>query len=371
MPKFANIRIWILVFLISGSIGSMSCSRERDQSGPVRVGAVLPLTGNLAFLGEAIRNGMELATEEINATARKENRQFLVIYEDSKGNPSDGVSAVRKLIDADKVKYLIINLTSVALASGPILDETNTLGLVLSTHPQILKGRKNLVRIFVSGVQESDLIAEYVRLKEYTSFSILHVNDSYGKGTGDFLGLKLNSLGDVLGIHYYDLIERDFRSALTKIRREDPQVLIVIGYGQEYPTLFRQMAEFLLQPTIISNLSFANVAGQAILKELRLNTAYVAPAFLKVEWRTRESKKFAEKYERRYDRMPDFNAAYGYDNIKLLDKAIREAASDSVKDVNKALRGIKGYQGAIGRIDILENGESITDMRMIEGFGSE
>jgi len=349
----------------------VGCEKAEQQSitmEPIRVGAVLPLTGNLSFLGEAIRNGIEMAKDEFNAMDSVGGRKVEVIYEDSKGTARDGVSAVQKLVDVDKQPYLIINLTNVALASGAVLERKDALALMLSTHPEVLTGHNNFFRIFISGVQESKLMADYCLKKGYKSFVIVHVDDAYGDGTAQFLRRELEKSGVVKSVDKYPIANPDFRTIITIAHSHNPDALIVVGYGREYPQLFRQFEELGWTPPIISNLSFANLAGQALTSPLVSKVAYASPAFLRPDSRLHSSKEFEVKYMRKYGKAPDFNSAYGYDNLKLLVNAILAVGNDDIIKVRDGLRGTKGYLGAIGRIDILSDGDSETDMLMVEGI---
>ena len=87
---------FIIILLIV--TGLTSCIRNSDK---IKLGAVIPLTGKLSEMGEAEKNGMNLAIDEL----KKEGINLQLITEDSKSNPKDGVTAARKLIDIDQCNY--------------------------------------------------------------------------------------------------------------------------------------------------------------------------------------------------------------------------------------------------------------------------
>ncbi len=92
---------------------------------PIKIGAYLPLTGGLAFLGEGYKMGIDLAIKDLGGKIAGRDIEFVVA--DSKGNPTDSVNAVRKLIEQDKVLAIIGGgASSTTLAALPIIGELKT-----------------------------------------------------------------------------------------------------------------------------------------------------------------------------------------------------------------------------------------------------
>lgn len=334
----------------------------------IRIGAVLPLTGNLAFLGDAIRNGMEMSKDQINSHGGIQGRKLEIIYEDSKGNAKDGLSGTQKLVDFDQVRFVLINLTNVCLAARPILDQKQVLAFYLSTHPAVLDGSPNGFRVFISGVQESILLSGYAREHGYKALMILNVNDAYGKGTAQYLKSMLEKFAVIRSVEEYNLPSPDFRVIVTKIRAASPNALVVIGYGQEYPLLFRQLEEQGWSGPVLGNISFANLAGQALQSPLVARVSYTAPGYISDESRHKSSQNFIGQYTQKYGKAPDFNAAYGYDNVKLLAQALSAVGDSNISRLRNHLVAVRGYEGAIGRIDLTSSGDSETDMRVVGGI---
>lgn len=334
---------------------------------PLRIGAVLPLTGNLAFIGEGIRNGIEMSKEEFNAAGGIRGRAIEILYEDSKGNATDGLSATQKLVGFDRVQFIIVNLTTVCLAVRPILDQKPVLSFFLSTHPAVLDGSPNGFRVFISGVQESTLLSHYAGSHGYKTFMVLNVSDAYGKGTAYHLKSLLEKFGVVISVQEYNLSSADFRVIATKVKESSPDALVVIGYGREYPLLFRQLGEQGWSGPILGNLSFANLAGQSLQGPLASQISYSAPGYFSAVTRLNSSQNFIDRYKRRYGKDPDFNAAYGYDNVRLLAQALSAVGDSDISRIRAYLLEVRGYEGAIGRVDMTHSGDSETDMQVIDG----
>ena len=85
----------------SGDSGSTSAESET-----INLGFVLPLTGSVPNLGSAMKNGAELAIEEINNAGGINGKQIKAIIEDDENKPATAPNAITKLIEQDKVCLL-------------------------------------------------------------------------------------------------------------------------------------------------------------------------------------------------------------------------------------------------------------------------
>src|SRR5947209_4316711 len=98
-------RLWIAAAVIGALVVGGFLARRALQNGAgttaVPFGAILPLTGNLASLGEPKRNAFLLAQDDVNADGGIDGRRLDVRFEDNRGEPREGVSAFQKLMNLD------------------------------------------------------------------------------------------------------------------------------------------------------------------------------------------------------------------------------------------------------------------------------
>lgn len=134
---------------------------------PIRIGAVLPLTGSLAPYGQWAQNGLELARDELNRTRGTSGQRIAILIEDSISSPKDAVSAFRKLITVDRVPVVIGFIgSSEALACAPIANATKTVLFSSGAASPDLTGSGDYVfRNRVSGTLEVNDLARYARQK--------------------------------------------------------------------------------------------------------------------------------------------------------------------------------------------------------------
>ena len=104
----------------------LTCNKQDDT---LKIGLINPDTGELATYGEKIRRGIEIAEEEIAANNLLNGRKLVVIKEDTKGDSKESLTAVQKLINIDKIKYIIGEISGNATIA--VLPYTESKGVFL------------------------------------------------------------------------------------------------------------------------------------------------------------------------------------------------------------------------------------------------
>ena len=137
MNKKVWIGIIVVVTVAAVVIVGLWLPRRSTQPETIKVGAVLALTGKFADFGQEQQKALELAQEKINTDGGVRGRQLEFIFEDSQGEASKGVSAVRKLIDIDKVKIVFVFKSTIINAVQPITDQAGVLLFAFAMDPQI------------------------------------------------------------------------------------------------------------------------------------------------------------------------------------------------------------------------------------------
>src|SRR5471030_591431 len=97
-------RLAFVPVLVTFSILLAACGRG-GTANPIRIGADLPLTGGLAFWGESIKQGMELASDDY-AKAHP-GSAVSIVYEDNQGDPKNAITVMRKLSTVNHVAVVV------------------------------------------------------------------------------------------------------------------------------------------------------------------------------------------------------------------------------------------------------------------------
>lgn len=356
--KVAGI-LGIIAIVVGMVFTNLSCKKEPEV---YKIGAILPLTGGAAYLGETVRNAVLLAQEKINGTGSINGKKLEIICEDSKMDPREGVSIANKFIDMDKIKVIQTWGTSISMAVQPIANENRVVQMVVSIHPTIVDKSDYTFRVFYNVLQATELFEEYLKHERPSRIGLLYQNGEAWISQIEHLEPKLKELGiESVYKESFEEGEKNFKSFATKILSARPEVLIVLGYGSHFPSLFKALKEFEVigKVKILGGLDFLELPKDAP-KELFEDVVFVLPA-VNIITPSKKTEEFRKGYERKYGKIPDHQAAYAYDTIILLAKAMEQVGYDSGK-IKDYLLKVKGYEGVSGTIDILPNGDTRTSL---------
>jgi len=313
------IAIAVMLVLIIGIIVWQQQQPAQQEEKVVKIGAILPLTGDLAFMGEFEKNGM-LVAEEIF-----KDKNFKIIFEDSRGKASDGVSAANKLINIDNVQFIISSTTGVSRSVASLLNSGNFILFALCMDPTIQNESKYIFRSYYGMEEEANTILEYFKiLKENKSsdlgdgVSILHVNHQGAlQQTNDYFIPGFKKLGiPIQFVESYEFSQRDFKDIITKIKSKNIKYLILIGYGFLYPTILKQFQEY----EILDKITVVGGWGFIIRKNIPVNLLErTIVALPEVVIRKNDMyNEFAILYVKMFNKQPNFDATLAFENIRLI-----------------------------------------------------
>src|SRR3989344_8827560 len=122
-----NLLLVSLMLLTGCSIQTKDTTARASTKETIKIGVVLPLTGPSADGGNYVKNGLLLAQDELN-NDQDLAYHYELLFQDSMYDPKTAVSAVRKLIDSDQVKYIVgAQGSSETLAITPIAEENKVI----------------------------------------------------------------------------------------------------------------------------------------------------------------------------------------------------------------------------------------------------
>jgi|ERR1043165_770007 branched-chain amino acid transport system substrate-binding protein len=349
----------VLAVLIVASLVLLLAYR-RNKPGGYRLVAVLPLTGNLAVVGTPKREAMELALEQ----GRHDfpDVQLSISYQDSMGQAKDGVAALNQEISLSKPDFAFIDLTPIVDATIPIVQAHKLTTFAGSAQAGITKRSEYVFRIFPGGDQEIKLLGDYLKTRNPKGVYVIHSNELYGRSVNELLKARNNDF-TVVGSDEYALSDRDFRTQLTKARDSRAELIVLLGYGSEYPLILQQAHDLGIKASsIVSNLGAVNIGVIKLSPELTEGMTFAGPQFA---LRTDKDSyvpqaRLVTAYRQKYGRDPDFRVAFVYDTIMLLLKALHDEG-DAQKATSQLL-SVRDYQGTSGRLTITSDRDALVDL---------
>lgn len=235
--------------------GTATAAAESDVSFDLRIGTVLPLTGDLAAFGPSITAATRVAVDLINETLEEEGIDGvtveLVATEDSQTQQGPGVEAATKLVQSDGVQVIIGAMASnvtIPIAESVAIPNEIVLISPTSTEPSITElADDNLVyRILSSdvlqGVALGDAVAE--EFGEGATVNVGARNDAFGTALRDLFVERFTELGGEVGESVtWNPDAPTFDTEAQQLASGDPDGWVII----DFPETFAQVAPSLVR----------------------------------------------------------------------------------------------------------------------------
>jgi len=348
--------ILIIVILAGIIVGWSYYQKSKQPKENIKIGAVYPLTGNFATYGTEYKRGLEMAIEEINNNGGINGQKFEIIFEDDAGDVTKSVTAINKLIDVDKVKYLFTAFSSTSLATAPIAEKNNIL-YISATVSKIGNG-KTIFRDYWDIEDQGAAIGKAITKEKVKSVGILAMN--YGDTEYFLNGVKKTASGVSFVEERFNFGDIDFKTQLTKIKNQNPDAIIIYAFpGAEATKITQQIQELkldnkrLFAGATTYGLPFMYQPFSETLSEMKAIDSWYS-----LDVNNPKSKEFSEKYKNKYGQDLVGDAAYPYDDVYALYSAIKDSSNNfSAIDVASNLRKIN-YNGAAGPLSFDEMGNS-------------
>ena len=169
--------------VLGGALLGCSKSGEADE---VAVGAFLSLSGKESTFGIDTREGIDMATEDINAAGGIKGKKVRVIFEDDKSNAQEASNKVLQLIDRDKAIAILGEVASSRSKAGGLVANNKHIPMVTpsSTNVDVTQGREYVFRACFTDDQQGRSAASFaVEKLGKKKLAILYVaQDSYSSG---------------------------------------------------------------------------------------------------------------------------------------------------------------------------------------------
>ncbi len=360
MSKPLKIVIWIVVvILVVWGAYSLSTQKQVAEGEPIKIGAILPLSGKLTSYGDSSRWGIELAVEEINSAGGVNNRKISVIYEDSQGDPLVGVSALNKLINQDRINVVLGPvMSSVALSVAPIAESNEVLVMTIASSPNITDAGDFIFRNREKTDQQSKVLARFVLENPGAeNIAALYMNDETGNSHFSTFKEEIRGLGgEVFIAESYNPDVNDFRTNLTKLKAANPEVIYLASKPKDVGLILKQSTELGLTAQFVGTSGsegkeVINIAGKAAE-----GLVYSVPAGNPGELEVAE---FNEKFNSQHPEGYTELGALFYDSVFIIAKVMEQCPNPlNTTCLKEQLYNMNSYRGASGETSFDENGDA-------------
>lgn len=342
-----------LLAIVAGFAFSLVLLSGCGEPEPITIGALVPDTGPATTYGRSVRQGIELAAEQINAAGGVGgSRQLMVEFRDTQTDPQAAAAALEELAQLDVPAIVGPGASNVALQ---IVDDAADLGVVLvspsASNPQLTQqGGQWFFRVYPSDVVEGARMADFCRQEAWSRIGIVAANDPHGQDIADIFTNRFEAgVREVVFREDVDTIGDDEVSRILEaVEETSPQAIYVATYQDLFADLLQRLGEPEQRPVILGTSALTakviDMAGPAaegvVFPQLFCAGCTDDP----------EIQEFVSAFEEKFGEMPDTYAAHAYDAVRVIVAALEQVPVVNADEVKSQLTRIE-YQGITGKID--------------------
>ncbi len=298
----------------------------------IKLGAIIPLTGPSGATGQDMKEGYELAKEQVNAKGGVNGQLIEVIYEDDKNDNATAVASFDKLVNSDKVEVMMGGLASGV--SAALVEPAKKAAIPMAwtgaaSSALVEKGFTGQSFFFhyhpwdYMNAQSSEA---FLKSTGYTNWAVVYEDGAFGTAGAQGFKTDLPKQGQqVVAAEAFKTGSTDFTALLNRVKSANPDGLLIIPYAGDMIPMLTQMREVGLKVKIIyaSPPSFPPDFGKSPVAEgvagLTLWTADIpAPA----------SKQFVADFQKKYNKLPgSYWAPLAYTNLITVVDALKKSGT--------------------------------------------
>lgn len=324
-----------------------------EEAAKAQVGAILPLSGDLAIIGDAMRQGMDLGLNDFDNVE--------ITYEDDQTMDANAaINALNKLVDADQVDMVFNSAVNTVKALKPKLEESQTAGMVVWDSNQTIAGISDYVYGFGYSTElAGGAIAAHGHDRLGVSrVAVVSMHDEWSEIiTGAFIE-KFEGLGGQVVLHEkIDFGTADFRTIIAKAKQQEADSIFFPLFPEEITLLVRQIREMGFEGQLLSADGFIdeNIADLGELAEGIFSTQpWVTDPELLAKYRTAHGQEA--------DPISLAFVGLGYDAVRLVSEIVDQIEADGKETgpqtIREYLRKVPS-SGFTGETDFSES--NITD----------
>jgi branched-chain amino acid transport system substrate-binding protein len=313
-----------------------SAQPPKPQGGTVRIGVINSLTGPYTAYSEPVRDGLQLALDEINAKGGIKGRKVELVVEDDGGSAAAAVKAFEKLVKEAKVSAIIGPITAAGMrATAPLAGQHKIVQVSPVAHsPDLAKAGEYVFLIApttdVAAREKSRLVIQRFHPKR-----VAMLNDANPLAEPAIAVWKeqLKAAGaEVVAEESFKEGDKDFREKLEKLRAGKPDIILYPSYyDEETVAIVKTAREIGIREPLVGSgmacLAALDKIRPLVLPELYFVDEAFGPAFSQQA----SMQGFIRSYSQKYNRTAGFESAAGHSALNLATRAIAAGGPTGVR----------------------------------------
>jgi branched-chain amino acid transport system substrate-binding protein len=338
-----------------GTTAAAAGTTAPTSTEPIKIGTLTSLTGNFAPWGVQVRDGMQLAVDEINASGGVGGRQLELTVSDDQSNADQSVTEMQRLIDGGAVAIGGIISSDVGLATARLAEDQQTpLFLVKAGSEKILTqdSRYTFRTCLPAAPMVAGPIAQYVQSKGITKVGAIIADYGWGQAIKAALEQAIGGLNGVeLHTEVAPVPEKDFTTYLRNLQDFGAEIIVATGHPPGSGPITVQSKDLGFDVPVTGAYSpwatvMSGAADAAIGRYADFDCA---------DYTSTSYQDLAKKYLAKSDnQFMDDDAVAGYGIVTMVAQAVGEVGDDPAK-IAEYLHGqtfdLPGYSFKMGWTD--------------------
>jgi branched-chain amino acid transport system substrate-binding protein len=336
----------------------------------IKIATQSPLSGGQSNVGVDIKNGAQLALEQLSGPLTEMGFKVELAPFDDQANPDVGVANAKQIVSDPAILCVVGHYNSGVQI--PSSEEYHNAGLAnvspANTNPRVTdRGYLEVNRLVGRDDVQGVVGANFAKSRGITSVFIVHDKTAYGQGVAEFFKLEAEKIGiQVLGFEGTEE-KANFDALTNSISNANPDLVYLGGMFDQAGVLFKQAREkgfkgMFMGPDGLDSPELVNIAGPSLLEGGGMFYSTVSgPASLYPG-----TAKFVTDFKAKFGSDPAPFAAQAYDSMAICLTAIENVAKSkngempTRPEVAKAIRALSGFPGITGTFTFNSVGDPIT-----------
>jgi branched-chain amino acid transport system substrate-binding protein len=358
---------------------------EAQRNEPIRIGAVLSVTGPASFLGDPEDKTLRLYVNRLNQAGGINGRQIaLTIYDDA-GDANRARTFATRLVEDDRVVAMVGGTTTgTTLAMRPVFEEARIPFISLAGGIEIV----DPVSPYTFKTPHTDRMAcekifADLRARNLSRIGMISGTDGFGQSMRTQCQRVAQAAGiTIVADEQYGPRDSDMTPQLTRIRNTaGVEAIVNAGFGQGPAIVTRGYAQLALRLPLyqshgVASREFINLATPAAAEGVRLpaGALLVAEQLPESDPQRRVVVDYKTAFEREFNQPVSTFGGHAYDGLMILVQALQRANSTDGTRLRDAIRATTGFVGTGGVVNMSATdhmGLDLSAFRMVEIRGGE
>jgi len=347
----------------------LGAGMEAKAATVVKIATQSPLSGAMSVIGSDIKNGTQLAIEQLGGPLAAMGFKIQLAPYDDQGNPDTGVANAKAIVSDPDVLGVIGHYNSgVQIPSSEEYHAANLCNVSpANTNPKVTDRRYLEVnRVCGRDDVQGAVGAQFAKKMNVKNVFVMHDKTAYGQGIAEYFQMTAKSQGMKVAGFTGTEEKANFDAILSPVLASKPDCIYFGGMFDQAAVLFKQARQKGFKGMCLSDDGFdspdsAKIGGDVLLQGTGTFFSTVSgPANIYPG-----TKKFVADFKAKFGNDPEPFAAQSYDATAILLKAIENAAKANGGkvperiEVAKAVRALKQFKGITGTITFDSKGDPV------------